>query len=106
LKSLARNTNRPPDAGRRFLFRSLLGQKQENKYPSYKTRWNPLNPSITPESTTIFDRNRFGQHLPTLLPPFFATSKDGTGMDPQIKYFHTACVTDDSAKAVLLPDAE
>jgi hypothetical protein len=40
------------------------------------------------------------------LPPFFATSKDGTGMDPQIKYFHTACVTDDSAEAVLLPDAE
>jgi hypothetical protein len=53
-----------------------------------------------------FDQNRFGPQLPTLLPPFFATSKDGTGMDPQIKYFHTACVTDDSAEAVLLPDAE
>ena len=23
------------------------------------------------------------------------------GMDPQIKYFHTACVTDNSAEAVL-----
>ena len=28
------------------------------------------------------------------------------GMDPQIKYFHTACVTDNSVDAVLLPDAE
>jgi hypothetical protein len=28
------------------------------------------------------------------------------GMDPQIKYFHTACVTDNLAEAVLLPDAE
>jgi len=27
-------------------------------------------------------------------------------MDPQIKYFHTACVTDNSAEAVLLPDGE
>jgi hypothetical protein len=27
------------------------------------------------------------------------------GMDPQIKYFHTACITDNSAEAVLLPDA-
>ena len=27
------------------------------------------------------------------------------GMDPQIKYFHTACVTDNSAEAVLLPEA-
>jgi hypothetical protein len=26
-------------------------------------------------------------------------------MDPQIKYFHTACVTDNSAEAVLLPEA-
>ena len=27
------------------------------------------------------------------------------GMDPQIKYFHTACVADNAAGAVLLPDA-
>ncbi len=27
------------------------------------------------------------------------------GMDPQIKYFYTACVADNSAEAVLLPDA-
>jgi Putative mono-oxygenase ydhR len=27
------------------------------------------------------------------------------GMDPQIKYFNTACVTDNSAEAILLPDA-
>ena len=27
------------------------------------------------------------------------------GMDPQIKYFETACVTDNTAGAVLLPDA-
>jgi len=26
-------------------------------------------------------------------------------MDPQIKYFETACVTDNSAETVLLPDA-
>jgi hypothetical protein len=26
-------------------------------------------------------------------------------MEPEIKYFHTACVTDNSAEAVLLPDA-
>jgi hypothetical protein len=25
--------------------------------------------------------------------------------NPQIKYFHTACVTDNSAEAVLLPEA-
>jgi hypothetical protein len=28
------------------------------------------------------------------------------GMDPQIKYFHTACVTNNLAEAVLLPDTE
>ena len=27
------------------------------------------------------------------------------GMDPEITYFHTACVTDNSVDAVLLPDA-
>ena len=27
------------------------------------------------------------------------------GMDPQIKYFETACITDNSAEAVLLPEA-
>jgi hypothetical protein len=25
--------------------------------------------------------------------------------DPEIKYFHTACVTDNAVEAVLLPDA-
>ena len=27
------------------------------------------------------------------------------GMDPQIKFFETACITDNSVEAVLLPDA-
>ena len=27
------------------------------------------------------------------------------GMDPEIRYFHTAAITDNSAEAVLLPDA-
>jgi len=26
-------------------------------------------------------------------------------MDPEIRYFHTAAITDNSAEAVLLPDA-
>ena len=27
------------------------------------------------------------------------------GMEPQIRYFHTACITDNAAEAVLLPEA-
>ena len=38
--------------------------------------------------------------------PWLAGIRERYGMDPQIKYFHTACVTDNSAEAVLLPDAE
>jgi len=37
---------------------------------------------------------------------WLAGIRERYGMDPQIKYFHTACVTDNSAEAVLLPDAE
>jgi Putative mono-oxygenase ydhR len=37
--------------------------------------------------------------------PWLAGIRERYGMDPQIKYFHTACVTDNSAEAVLLPDA-
>src|SRR5260370_34716886 len=31
--------------------------------------------------------------------------RQGYGMDPQIKYFETACITDNAVEAVLLPDA-
>jgi len=37
--------------------------------------------------------------------PWLAGIRERYGMDPQIKYFETACVTDNSAEAVLLPDA-
>jgi len=37
---------------------------------------------------------------------WLAGIRERYGMDPQIKYFHTACVTDNSAEAVLLPDGE
>jgi hypothetical protein len=36
--------------------------------------------------------------------PWLAVIRERYGMDPQIKYFHTACVTDNLAEAVLLPD--
>jgi hypothetical protein len=38
--------------------------------------------------------------------PWLAGIRERYGMDPQIKYFHTACVTDNLAEAVLLPDTE
>ncbi len=37
--------------------------------------------------------------------PWLLGIRERYGMDPQIKYFHTACVTDNSVEAVLLPDA-
>jgi hypothetical protein len=37
--------------------------------------------------------------------PWLAGIRERYGMDPQIKFFETACVTDNSAEAVLLPDA-
>jgi len=36
--------------------------------------------------------------------PWLAGIRERYAMDPQIKYFHTACVTDNSAEAVLLPE--
>jgi hypothetical protein len=65
-----------------------------------------IEPNLYPDIDYEFRPESFWTAASDLLPPFFATSKDGTGMDPQIKYFHTACVTDNSAEAVLLPDAE
>ena len=37
--------------------------------------------------------------------PWLAGIRERYGMDPQIKFFHTACVTDNSVEALLLPDA-
>ena len=37
--------------------------------------------------------------------PWLAGIRERYGMDPQIKLFETACITDNSAEAVLLPDA-
>ena len=37
--------------------------------------------------------------------PWLAGIRERYGMDPQIKYFHTACIADNAAEAVLLPDA-
>ncbi len=37
--------------------------------------------------------------------PWLEGIRERYGMDPQIKYFHTACVTDNAVEAVLLPDA-
>jgi hypothetical protein len=36
--------------------------------------------------------------------PWLARIRERYGMEPQIRYFHTACVTDNSAGAVLLPE--
>jgi hypothetical protein len=36
---------------------------------------------------------------------WLAGIRERYGMDPQIKYFETACVTDNSLEAVLLPEA-
>ena len=38
--------------------------------------------------------------------PWLAGIRERYGIDPQIKYFHTPCVTDNSVDAVLLPDPE
>jgi hypothetical protein len=40
-----------------------------------------------------------------VLPCFRHQAEKGRNLEPEIKYFHTACVTDNSAEAVLLPDA-
>ena len=37
--------------------------------------------------------------------PWLDGIRERYGMDPEIRYFHTAAVTDNSAEAVLLPDA-
>jgi hypothetical protein len=36
--------------------------------------------------------------------PWLAGIRERYAMDPQIKYFDTACVTDNSAEAVLFPE--
>src|SRR5690348_3223286 len=37
--------------------------------------------------------------------PWLDGIRERYGMDPQIKYFQTACIADNAAEAVLLPDA-
>ena len=37
--------------------------------------------------------------------PWLDGIRERYGMDPQIKFFETACVTDNSVEAVLLPEA-
>jgi hypothetical protein len=37
--------------------------------------------------------------------PWLQGIRERYGMDPEIRYFHTAAVTDNSLEAVLLPDA-
>src|ERR1700758_3947115 len=37
--------------------------------------------------------------------PWLQGIRERYGMDPEIRYFHTAVVTDNSVEAVLLPDA-
>jgi len=37
--------------------------------------------------------------------PWLQGIRERYGMDPEIRYFHTAAVTDNSVEAVLLPDA-
>lgn len=37
--------------------------------------------------------------------PWLDGIRERYGMDPQIKYFETACVTDNALEAVLLPEA-
>jgi hypothetical protein len=36
---------------------------------------------------------------------FWHVPERSRNVEPEIKYFHTACVTDNSVEAVLLPDA-
>jgi hypothetical protein len=37
--------------------------------------------------------------------PWLAGIRDRYGMDPQIRFFRTPCITDNAVEAVLLPDA-
>ena len=37
--------------------------------------------------------------------PWLDGIRERYGMDPEIRYFHTAAITDNSVEAVLLPDA-
>jgi len=37
--------------------------------------------------------------------PWLRGIRERYGMDPEIRYFHTACITDNSVNSVLLPDA-
>lgn len=37
--------------------------------------------------------------------PWLDGIRERYGMDPQIKYFHTACIADNASEAVLLPQA-
>ena len=37
--------------------------------------------------------------------PWLQGIRERYGMDPEIRYFHTAAVTDNSVEAVMLPDA-
>jgi hypothetical protein len=40
-----------------------------------------------------------------LLRPWLDGICERYGMDPEIRYFHTAAITDNTAEAVLLPEA-
>jgi hypothetical protein len=59
-----------------------------------------LSQSLSPDAQLRADAEAFYSG------PWRAGIRERYGMDPQIKYFHTACVTDNAAGAVLLPDAE
>ncbi len=37
--------------------------------------------------------------------PWLAERRERYGMAPEIRYFHTACVTDNAAQTVLVPEA-
>ncbi|HJU15399.1 MAG TPA: YdhR family protein [Stellaceae bacterium] len=37
--------------------------------------------------------------------PWLQGIRERYGMDPQIRYFHTACITDNALETVLLPEA-
>jgi Putative mono-oxygenase ydhR len=37
--------------------------------------------------------------------PWLQGIRERYGMDPEIRYFHTACITDNALEAVLLPEA-
>ena len=42
---------------------------------------------------------------PSIPGPWLDGIRERYGMDPEIRYFHTAAVADNSVEAVLLPDA-